>query len=106
MHFVSRADVNGFTADDIRRLPGSPMQDGNDSILSFYAALPSGSGSLARSVLATIFTTQQEKILSLNSELQNANDSISSSETPVLSTEQNQNKVPITIFNFEPKKVS
>ncbi len=106
MHFAFSADVNGFTLDNIRRLPNSPTQNGTNSILSFYAVLPSGSGSLAQSVLATIFTTQQEMILSLNSELENPGESISSSETPVLTAQQTQNRVPITIFNFQAGQVS
>ena len=106
MHFVFSADVNGFTSANILRLPGSPTQDGANSILSFYATLPSSGGTLARSVLATIFTEQQEKILSADSELQNANEGISSSQTQNLTSDQNANKVPITILNFESKKVS
>ena len=106
MHFVFSADVNGFTSDHIRRLPNSPRQNGTDSTLSFYAVLPSGSGSLPKSVLATIFTSQQDSILSVNSELEKPSESISSSETPALTPAQTQNTVAITIFNFKSGKVS
>jgi hypothetical protein len=106
MHFAFSADVNGFTSDHIRRLPNSPRQNGTDSILSFYAVLPSGSGSLPSSVLATIFTQQQDNILSVNSELENPGESISISLTPALTAAQNQNIVAVIIFNFEPVKVS
>ncbi|CAB4025742.1 Hypothetical predicted protein [Paramuricea clavata] len=82
------ADVNGLTADHIRRLPNSPTQNGTDSILSFYAVLPSSNGSLPSSVLATIFTSQQDNILSVNSELEDPGESISSSETPALTPTQ------------------
>ncbi|CAB3993946.1 Hypothetical predicted protein [Paramuricea clavata] len=103
---ISDADVNGFTSDHIRRLPNSPTQNGTDSILSFYAVLPSGSGSLPSSVLATIFTSQQDNILSVNSELENPGESISSSQTPALTPTQTQNIVAITIFNFKSAKVN
>jgi hypothetical protein len=106
VHFAFSADVNGFTSDHIRKLPNSPRQNGTDSILSFYAVLPSGSGSLPRSVLATIFTSQQDSILSVNSELENPSESISSGETPALTLAQTQNTVAITIFNFKSGKVS
>jgi hypothetical protein len=103
VHFGFSADVNGFTSDHIRRLPNSPTQNGTDSILSFYAVLPSGSGSLPSTVLATIFTSQQDKILSVDSELEDPGDSIS---TPALTPTQTQNRVAIIIFNLKPGKVS
>ena len=98
--------MNGFTSDHIRRLPNSPTQNGNDSILSFYAVLPSSNGSLPSSVLATIFTSQQDNILSVNSELEDPGESISSSETPPLTSTQTQNRVAITIFKLKSGKVS
>ncbi|XP_028408014.1 uncharacterized protein LOC114530617 [Dendronephthya gigantea] len=102
---ISEVVSNAFTADNIQRLPDSPTQNGTDSILSFYATLPpDGSGSLPKSVLATIFTSEQEDILSLDSELENPDESVPSSETPVLTTPQRDNLVPITIFNFKRAK--
>ena len=107
VHFAFSADLNGFTSDHIRRLPNSPTQNGTDSILSFYALLPSGSGLLPSSVLATIFTSHQDKILSgVDSELQQPRISIASTETPALTPTQTQNIVLIIIFNFRPGKVS
>ena len=107
VHFAFSADLNGFTSDLIRRLPNSPTQSGTDSILSFYALLPSGSGLLPSSVLATIFTSHQDKILSgVDSELQQPIISIASTETPALTPTQTQNIVLIIIFNFRSGKVS
>ena len=101
-----RSDLNGFTSDHIRRLPNSPSPNGTNSILSFYAILPSGSGSLPRSVLATIFTANQDRILSLESQLDDPSESISSSQRTVLTPEQTQNAVPLRIFDITPEKVS
>ena len=101
-----RSDVNGFTSDHIERLPDSPTQNGTNSILSFYAILPSGSGSLSKSALATIFTSNQDRILAVESELENPGDSISSDEKPVLTPEQTRNTVPLIIFHILPEKVS
>ena len=98
--------MNGFTSDHIERLPDSPTQNGTNSILSFYAILPSGSGSLSKSVLATIFTSNQDRILAVESELQNPGDSISNDEKPVLTPEQTRNTVPLMIFHILPEKVS
>ena len=107
VHFAFSAELNGFTYDHIRRLPNSPTQNGTDSILSFYALLPSGSGLLPSSVLATIFTSHQDKILSgVDSELQEPGVSIASTETPALTPTQTQNIVLIIIFNFRSGKVS
>ncbi|CAB4026846.1 Hypothetical predicted protein, partial [Paramuricea clavata] len=101
------ADLNGFTSDHIRRLPNSPTQNGTDSILSFYALLPSGSGLLPTSVLATIFTSHQDKILSgVDSELEEPGVSIASTETPALTSTQTQNIVPIIIFNHRSGRVN
>lgn len=101
-----RSDINDFTSDNIRRLPDSPIQNGTNSILSFYAVLPSGSGSLPGSVLATIFTSNQDRILSVESQLEKPIESISSSERPVLTPQQRQNTVPLRIFDLTPEKVS
>ena len=103
----ARAVRNNFTAEHIKRLPNTPRQNGSNSILSFYASLPSGRGALPTDVLATIFVTEQDNILPfVDSELENARASLPSSETPILTTAQTNNLVSITIFNFKPMKVS
>lgn len=104
-YFIFRAVSDNFTANHIERLPNTPRQNGTNSILSFYAVLPSGSNSLSKSVLATIFVTEQDDIFSLNSELEYPGISVPSSETPILTPAQTNNSVSVTILNFKRTKV-
>ena len=106
LHALFRADLNGFTAEHIQRLPDSPRQNGTDSVLSFYATLPSGTGTVPKSTLATIFVAQQEKIFSLESVLQNQEDSVESGERRAVTPAQSRNLVPISLINFRATKVS
>lgn len=102
MHFF-RNDLNGLTSVNIQRLQDSPRQNGSNSILSFYASLPSGNGSVPRNVLATIFVQRREQILSVPSVLEDASQSISPAN---LTTEQTGNKVPISLINLPLSRVS
>ena len=101
-----RDDLSGFTADHIRRLPNSPEQNGTDAILKFYAILPSGKGTVPRSVLATIFVVQQKNIFSVDSELQGRDQSIKPGERVALSPEQKRNNVSLSLKNFKAERVS
>ncbi len=99
-----RNDLNNLASRHIQRLENSPTQNGTDSILKFYAKLQSGSY-VPRSVLATIFVVQQEKIFSVNSTLEDPRDSFTPGEI-VLTPEQDANKIPISLINFPIAKVS
>ena len=93
--------MNRFAPDNITRLPDSPRQDGNNSILSFQAVLPSGR-TFPRFSLASIFVAKREEIFSVESILENQEDTIPQSERKVL----NENTVAIELINFPVSKVS
>ncbi|CAB4041402.1 Hypothetical predicted protein, partial [Paramuricea clavata] len=93
-------DLKIFASDHIQRLRNSPRQNGTNSILLFYATLPSGNGTVPRSILATIFVKQQERIFSVDSLLENSKESVASGERQVLTLAQNLNTVPIALINF------
>ncbi|XP_028416182.1 uncharacterized protein LOC114539806 [Dendronephthya gigantea] len=93
---ISQDDLKNFTSKNIRRLPGSPEQDGPNSILKFYATLPGGKGTVPKSVLATVFVEQQNNIFSVDSELQNQEQSIGA-EQRVLSPAQKRNNVTLSL---------
>ena len=97
-------DLNSLTSANIQRLPGSPSQNGTNSILKFYAQLTSGRV-IPKTILATIFVERREKIFSLDSSLEDFTESFTSDET-VLTPEQQNNTVPIAIINFLLSKVS
>jgi hypothetical protein len=97
-----RNDLNTLSFQNIQRLPGSPRQDGANSILSFYATLPSG-GIIPKSILATVFIVQQDRILPLDSAIEDQKDSV---ESELLTPEQIRNAVAILLRNFPVAKVS
>ena len=97
-------ELDRLTPANITRLPNSPRQNGSDSILSFYAVLPSGR-TLPRSTLASIFVANREEIFSLDSILENQEDTVPPSERPVLNPQQDENRVAIALINFPVRKV-
>ena len=104
--FVLYSDeLDRLTPDNITRHPNSPTQNGSDSILSFYAVLYSGR-TLSRSILASIFAAKQEEIFSLDSVLENQEDTVPPSERPVPNAQQDENRVAIALINFPVRKVS
>ena len=100
---ITQNDLNSLTYENIQRLPNSPTQNGNDSILKFYASLPSGM-IIPKSILATIFVEKQNQILfSLGGTLENFTEIFSPDEIN-LTSQQKENAVPILILNFPVSK--
>ena len=101
-----RNDLNNVTSSNIHLLPDSPRQDGNDSILVFYAEFLSGR-ILLKHILGTIFAKQQEQILSLPSELQDLDDILApAGERENLTVQQRESGVPISVLNLPVTRVS
>ena len=101
-----RYDLNALTPGHIQFLPNSPTQNGNDSILTFYAALPSGN-IISKHILGTIFVNQQESILAIENMVQDLDEIFAPpGEREILTTQQRENRVPILIINFLFTKVS
>ena len=101
-----RNDLNNVTSSNIHLLPDSPTQDGNDSILVFYAEFLSGR-ILLKHILGTIFAKQQEQILSLPSELQDLDDILApAGERENLTVQQRESGVPISVLNLPVTRVS
>ena len=101
-----RNDLNNLTSSNIHLLPDSPTQDGNDSILVFYAEFLSGR-ILLKHILGTIFVKQQEQILSLPSELQDLDDILApAGERENLTVQQRESGVPISLLNLPVTRVS
>ena len=106
INYSFRYDLNELTSGHIQLLPDSPTQNGSDSILTFYAALPSGN-IIPKHILGTIFVNQQENILAIESMVQDLDEILApSGEREILTTQQRENRVPILIFNFPVTKVS
>ena len=68
--------------------------------------MPSGRGTIPRYIIATVFLAQHDKIFSVDSALENQIYSVTSGESQVLSSEQNQNRVAILLIGFPIAKVS
>ena len=101
-----RNDLNNLTSSNIHLLPDSPTQDGNDSILVFYAEFLSGR-ILLKHILGTIFAKQSEQILSLPSEVQNLDDILApAGERQNLTIQQRESGVPISVVNLPVTRVS
>ena len=101
-----RYDLNALTPGYIHLLPNSPTQNGSDSILTFYAALPSGN-IIPKHILGTIFVNQQENILAIEIIVQDVDEIFAPpGEREILTPQQRENRVPILIINFRVEKVS
>ena len=101
-----RNDLNSLTSSNIHLLPGSPTQNGIDSILMFYAELPNGR-ILPRRILGTIFAKQQEQIFSLPSDVEDLDDIlVPVGERENLTVQQRENRVPISVLNLPVRRVS
>ena len=101
--YVSFSDeLNSLNYIYIKRLPDTPEADGDNSILSFYVTLESGT-TMPLVILASIFVAQQEKIFSVGSALVNETDRLPTPEevTPV----QIRNTVRISLSNIPLQKV-
>ena len=106
INYSFRYDLNELTPGHIQLLPDSPTQNDNDSILTFYAALPSGN-IIPKHILGTIFVNQQDNILAIESMVQDLDEILAPpDEREILTTQQRENRVPILIFNFPATKVS
>ena len=106
INYSFRYDLNELTPGRIQLLPDSPTQNGSDSILTFYAALPSGNF-IPKHILGTIFVNQQENVLAIESMVQDVDEIFAPpGEREILTTEQRENRVPILIINFPVAKVS
>ena len=106
INYSFRYDLNELTPGHIQLLPDSPAQNGSDSILTFYAALPSGN-IIPKHILGTIFVNQQENILAIESIVQDLDEIfVPPGEREVLTTQQRENRVPILIIYFSVAKVS
>ena len=106
INYSFRYDLNELTPGHIQLLPDSPAQNGSDSILTFYAALPSGN-IIPKHILGTIFVNQQENILAIESMVQDLDEILAPpGEREILPTQQRENRVPILIINFPVTKVS
>ena len=106
INYFFRYDLNALTPGHIQLLPNSPTQNGSDSVLTFYAALPSGN-IIPKHILGTIFVNQQENVLSIESMVQDLDEIFAPpGERETLTTQQRENRVPILIFNFPVTKVS
>ena len=106
INYFFRYDLNALTPGLIQLLPDSPTQNGNDSILTFYAALPSGN-IIPKHILGTIFVNQQDNILAIESIVQDLDEIFAPpGEREILTTQQRENRVPILIINFPVTKVS
>ena len=106
IYYSFRYDLNTLTPGHIQLLPNSPTQNGSDSILTFYAALPSGN-IIPKHILGTIFVNQQENVLAIESMVQDLDEIFAPpGEREIVTTQQRENRVPILIFNFPVTKVS
>ena len=101
-HFSAQLGKINFL--NVQTSPNSPTQNGPDSFLELFASLPNG-GTIPKSILATIFVEKQNEILSLDSQLEDFTDSFTTDER-MLTPEQQQNAVPISILNFPVARVS
>ena len=105
VNYFFRYDLNELTPGHIHLLPNSPTQHGSDSILTFYAALPSGN-IIPKHILGTVFVNQQENILTIESMVQDLNEIFApTGEREILTTQQRENRVPILIISFPITKV-
>ena len=101
-----RYNLNALTPGHIQLLQNSPTQNGGDSILMFYAALPSGN-IIPKHILGTIFVNQQENILAIENMVQDLGEILASpGERETLTVRQRENRVPILIIDFPFTKVS
>ena len=106
INYSFRYDLNELTPGHIQLLPNSPAQNGNDSILTFYAVLSSGN-IIPKHILGTIFVNQQENILAIESMVQDLDEIFApSGDRKILTVQQRENTVPILISNFPATKVS
>ena len=102
-----RYDLNHLTPGHVQLLPNSPAQqfDG-DSILTFYAILPSGN-IIPKHILGTIFVNQQENILANEITVQNLTEIYAPvSKRENLTIQQHENRVAILLLNFRASRVS
>ena len=106
IYYSFRYNLNALTPGHIQLPPNSPTQNGSDSILTFYAALPSGN-IIPKHILGTIFVNQQENVLAIESMVQDLDEIFAPlGERETLTTQQRENRVPVLIYNFPVTKVS
>ena len=106
INYSFRYDLNALTPGHIQLLPNSPTQNGSDSILTFYAALPSGN-IIPKHILGTIFVNRQENILAIENMVQDLDEIFAPpGDREILTVQQRENRVPILILYFPATKVS
>ena len=106
INYSFRYDLNELTPGHVQLLPNSPAQNGSDSILTFYAVLPSGN-IIPKHILGTIFVNQQENILVIESMVQDVDEIFAPlGDREILTVQQRENRVPILILYFPATKVS
>ena len=100
-----RYDLNALTPGHIQLPPNSPMQNGSDTILTFYAALRSGK-IIPKHILGTIYIKQQENILTNENIILELDDILAPDGRQSLTLEQSTNLVQISLIRFPVAKVT
>ena len=86
-------------------MPGYPIQNGTDAILSFFANINNGAVIL-KHILGTIFIKQQETILTIESTVQDLRGILAPGPRVTHTDQQRSNEVPLSLMNFPREKVS
>ena len=96
--FNYRDQLNEIDFQNIQILPNSPTQDGDDSILSFFVNLPSGA-TMPSDLLNAIYSSSPNVISQRN--VLNT----TMSQNPVLTADQTENLVQLTVNGLDPTQV-
>lgn len=100
-----RYDLNALTPGHIQLPPNSPMQNGSDTILTFYATLRSGK-IIPKHILGTIYIKQQENILTNENIILELDDILAPDGRQSLTLQQSANLVQISLKRFPIAKVT
>ena len=95
---LNSAELNNIDFQNVEILPGSPTQDGDDAVLSFFVNLPSGA-TMPSELLNIIYSSSPNAITRPNT----INATTSQYENPALTSDQSANLVPLTITGRSPR---
>ena len=101
MYFSSQS----FDLDDITRLPGNPIQNGENIDVSFYVNHPAKSDPVNQLVLASMLVTSKADLQSALSQEVIIHTSAELASLPIASSSQTNNSVVIRISSHDTSQV-
>ena len=94
-----------FNLTDVQRIPGYPIDNGQDVNVSFYVTNPNNSNAVRKIVLASILLTQESNLEDILNQQIVVHTSAEPNEPPLARQEQINNSVVIRISSFRRNRV-